>query len=75
MAGLVPATHVFEGGYVDRREGVDDRDEPGQGDLEWLPGRCKQPNSCDDDAGQPWLRPVTRLEFPLSLQRCRVRAQ
>ena len=45
MAGRVPATHVFEEGYVDRREGVDDRDEPGQGDLELFSDRCKQPIS------------------------------
>ena len=45
MAGLVPATHVFEEGCVDRREGVDDRDEPGQGDLELFSDRCKQPIS------------------------------
>jgi len=43
MAGRVPATHVFEEGCVDRREGVDDRDEPGQGDLELFSDRCKQP--------------------------------
>ena len=43
MAGPVPATHVFEEGCVDRREGVDDRDEPGQGDLELFPGLSKQP--------------------------------
>jgi len=30
---------------VDRREGVDDRDEPGQGDLELFSDRCKQPIS------------------------------
>ena len=45
MAGRVPATHVFEEGCVDRREGVDDRDEPGQGDLELFPGLSKQPVS------------------------------
>src|ERR1700719_3660401 len=43
VAGRVPATHVFEEGYVDRREGVDDRDEPGQGDLELFLGLSKQP--------------------------------
>jgi hypothetical protein len=42
VAGLVPATHVFRG---NRREGVDDRDKPGQGDLELFPGHCTQPNS------------------------------
>jgi len=45
VAGRVPATHVFEEGCVDRREGVDDRDEPGQGDLELFRGLSKQPFS------------------------------
>jgi hypothetical protein len=43
VAGFVPATHVFEGGCVDGREGVDDRDKPGQGELELFSGCCKQP--------------------------------
>ena len=43
VARRVPATHVLEEGYVDRREGVDDRDEPGQGDLELFLGLSKQP--------------------------------
>ena len=50
MAGLVPATHVFEEGCVDRREGVDDRDEPGQGDLELFSDRYKQPISVNRTA-------------------------
>jgi hypothetical protein len=45
VAGRVPATHVFEEGCVDRREGVDDRDEPGQGGLELFRGLSKQPVS------------------------------
>ena len=36
--------------YVDRRKGVDDRDEPGQGDLELFSGRCKQPVSLNRTA-------------------------
>src|SRR5713101_1887610 len=31
LAGLVPATHVFAAHSVDRQEGVDGRDKPGQG--------------------------------------------
>ena len=50
VAGLVPATHVFEGRCVDCREDVDDRDEPGQGDLELFLGRHKQPNSLNRTA-------------------------
>jgi hypothetical protein len=29
MAGLDPAIHVFERGFINGREGVDDRVEPG----------------------------------------------
>jgi hypothetical protein len=32
------------------RFGVDDRDEPGQGDLELVTGRCKQPYSLNRTA-------------------------
>ena len=50
MAGLAPATHVFEEDCVDRQEGVDDRDEPGQGGLELFPGQYKQPFSLNRTA-------------------------
>ena len=43
-AQTFPTPIVFEGGCVDRREAVDDRDKPGQGGLELFSGRCKQPN-------------------------------
>jgi hypothetical protein len=36
---------------VDRREGVDDRDEPGQGDLELFLGLSKQPTPLNRTAG------------------------
>jgi HicB family len=54
VAGRVPATHVFEEGCVDSREGVDDRDEPGQGDLE---SRVSA-NSRLFSTGQPWHKAV-----------------
>jgi hypothetical protein len=50
VAGLAPATHVFEEDCVDRQEGVDDRDEPGQGGLELFPGQYKQPFSLNRTA-------------------------
>jgi hypothetical protein len=50
VAGLGPATHVFEEDCVDRQEGVDDRDEPGQGDLKLFPGQYKQPISLNRTA-------------------------
>jgi hypothetical protein len=37
------------------REGVDDRDKPGQGDLELLPGPSKQPISLEPDSR--WTSP------------------
>ena len=37
LAGLVPATHVFECGSIDGREGVDGRDKPGQGEPKVVP--------------------------------------
>src|SRR5438552_17603095 len=37
LAGLVPATHVFERGFVDGREGVAGRDKPGQGEQKVVP--------------------------------------
>jgi len=43
VAGLVPATHVFECGSIDGRESVDGRDEPGQGDRGLYRARYKQP--------------------------------
>jgi hypothetical protein len=42
---ICPATHVCYEGCIDRREGVDDRDKPGQGDLEFFLGHSKQPIS------------------------------
>jgi len=42
VTGLDPATHVFDRGCVNCREDVDDRDEPGHGDLELFPGRFRQ---------------------------------
>ena len=60
VAGRVPATHVFEEGYVDRREGVDDRDEPGQGDLELFLGLSKQPTPLNRTAVD-LVRPSTSL--------------
>ena len=42
VAGLDPATHVFDRGCVDCRADMDDRDEPRQGDLELFPGRSRQ---------------------------------
>ena len=44
---------------MDRREGVDDRDEPGQGDLELFPGLSKQPASLNRTAVAS-CRPPTR---------------
>jgi hypothetical protein len=60
LAGLVPATHVFECGSIDGREGVDahgsspwaegPRDKPGQGDLGLYRSRYKQPVSLNRTA-------------------------
>ena len=50
MAVLVPAVHVFERGCADCQEGVDGRDEPGQGDLELCQDRYKQPVSLNRTA-------------------------
>ena len=43
LAGLGPATHVFECGSIDSREGVDGRDKPGQGDRRLYRVRYQQP--------------------------------
>ena len=56
VAGLDPATHVFERGCVDRRKGVDDRDKPGQGDLGLFQHRYKQPVFLNRTA--VWLSPA-----------------
>src|SRR5205823_4005697 len=45
VAGLVPATHVFVTRSVERKEGVDGRAEPGQGDRGLCWSRHKQPNA------------------------------
>jgi hypothetical protein len=47
---LVPATHVFERGFVDGQEVVDGRDEPGQGDLKLCRARYTQPVSLNRTA-------------------------
>src|SRR3984893_10605311 len=45
LAGLGPATHVFERGSLDGWEGVDCRAEPGHGDPRLCRARHKQPTS------------------------------
>ena len=50
VAGLGPATHVLEGGCVDRRKGVDDRDKPGQGDLGVVPASLKATGFSEPDS-------------------------
>src|SRR5437660_11131551 len=66
VAGLDPwtFTHVFEEGCVDRREGVDDRDEPGQGGLELFPGLSKQPTPLDRTAVAQGRANVSRTASP-----------
>ena len=54
VAGLGPATHVFERGYTDGREGVDGRAKPGQGDPGLYRARY---NNRLRPTGQPWDAP------------------
>jgi len=51
-------THVLEGGCLDRREAVDDRDKPGQGDPELFSGCCKHQLR---STVQPWRKAGAQL--------------
>jgi hypothetical protein len=51
MARLTGKVALITGAAgVDRREAVDDRDKPGQGDPELFSGCCKQPTSLNRTA-------------------------